>query len=153
MTRTATSGRTRERGAASVELALLILPLLGVLLLAVPLPFAMLDRIRLERAAGQAARFATMEPDRAHPGVAAGHRRPTEAEIIDEARRAYSGVGSVPDVTVTVEPAGRCPLRRATSVELTTQVDLGPFAFAYQALHLAPQGAVSLTATATNCQE
>ena len=147
------TGRSGERAAATVELALLLLPILGLLLLAAPLPFAMLDKVRLERAAGQAARFATMAPDRGRPGVAPGERRPTEAEIVAEARRAYNGVGSEPDVAVIVQSAARCPLRRATSVELTTEVGLGPFAFVYRAAGLAPEGSVSLTASANNCQE
>jgi Flp pilus assembly protein TadG len=145
--------RSDERGAAAVELALLIVPLLGLLLLAAALPFVMLDRVRLERAVGQAARFATMQPDRGRPGVEVGERRPTDAEVAAEVERAYTGTGTVQSVRVTTEPAARCARRVATSVEVTTEVDLGPFGFVYRALRLAPRGSMALTASANNCQE
>ena len=142
-----------NRGAAAVELALLIVPLIGILSLAAALPFVMLDRVRLERAVGQAARFATMQPDRGRPGVASGERRPTDAEVAAEVDRAYTGNGTITSVQVSPETAARCPRRVATRVQVTTEVGLGPFAFVYQALGLAPKGSMSLTASANNCQE
>jgi Flp pilus assembly protein TadG len=145
--------RRGERGAAAVELALLIVPLLGLLLLGAALPVVMLDRVRVERAVGQAARFATMQPDRGRPGVAAGERRPTDAEVRAEVERAYTGSGSLESVDVTTDAAARCPRRLATTVRVTTRVDLGPFAFVYRTLRLAPQGSMALTASANNCQE
>jgi Flp pilus assembly protein TadG len=148
----APTSTARERGAAAVELGLLILPLLGLLLIIAPLPFAMLDKVRLERAAGQAARFATMEPDRDRPGVASGRLRPTTAEVVAEAERSYSGSGAL-TVRVTSHAAARCPRRLATEVQLDTQVDLGAFAFIHRALRTAPRGSIALTASATNCQE
>ncbi|MGH9165221.1 MAG: hypothetical protein ACRDZW_06910, partial [Acidimicrobiales bacterium] len=118
-----------QRGAAAVELALLLSALLGVMLLLAPVPYAMLAKIQLERAAGKAARFATQTPDRGRPGLPAGQRRPTLAEVRSEATAAYSGSGvlATPVVT-TATGVANCPRALSTTVNMQTAVDLGPFA-------------------------
>ena len=142
-----------ESGVAALELALFFPVLAALVLLGAPLIFAMTDQTDLQRAAGRAARFATMVPDRAHPGLAAGTRRPTDAEVADEARAAYDGHGVLASPAVTQSTADRCPRRRATTVHLESRLDLGPFASLYRLVGLAPGGVLTLSATTTSCQE
>ncbi|MEO7443617.1 MAG: TadE/TadG family type IV pilus assembly protein, partial [Acidimicrobiales bacterium] len=63
--------RPDQRGVAALELAIMFTILCLVAVLLAPLPYAMLAKIKLERAAGQAARFATQVPDRSRPGLPA----------------------------------------------------------------------------------
>jgi len=144
-----------QRGAAALELALLFSGLCAIVLLLAPLPYAMLAKIQLERSAGKAARFATQTPDRGRPGLPAGQRRPTAAEVRAEAIASYGGVGvlTTPVVTTTTGVAS-CPRGVAVTVGLQAAVGLGPFAFLYDAAGLSsgPTG-INLNASATNCQE
>lgn len=144
-----------QRGAAALELALLFTGLMALVVLLAPAPYAMLAKIQLERAVGKAARFATQTPDRGRPGLPAGQRRPTPAEVRTEAIASYGGVGTLatPVVTTTTGVTS-CPRGVAVTVGMESAVSLGPFAFLYDAAGLS-SGPTSLTlkASATNCQE
>lgn len=144
--------RRDQRGAAALELGLMLGVLCLVMLLLAPLPYAMLAKIKLERAAGQAARFASQTPDRSRPGLPAGQRRPTSAEVALEAVGSYNGPGTPTAVSVvTTNPA--CPRNKAATVTMQTSVDLGPFAGFYKIVGITPTSSMTLSASSTNCQE
>ncbi len=141
-----------QRGAAALEMGLMLGLLCLVMLLLAPLPYAMLAKIKLERAAGQAARFATQTPDRARPGLPAGQRRPNATEVALEAVGSYRGPGTPTAVSVVTADA-TCPRNKAATVTMQTSVDLGPFAGFYQLVGITPTSSMTLSASATNCQE
>ena len=88
----AAAGRpARDGGVVAVEFALSFVLLFAILSLIAPLGTALLTKVRLERAAGDAARFATQSPDRPRPGVA-GYR-PTVAEVQTEATDDFQTLG------------------------------------------------------------
>lgn len=145
--------RTDQGGVAAVELALLLVLLCGVLLLLLPLPYAMLTRVKLERATGRATRFATQTPDRARPGLPLYQRRPTSTEVQQEAIAAYTGPGTLSTPTVTTASAAGCPREVATTVTMQAVVDLGPFAGFYKVVGLLPGGTITMSASSVNCQE
>ncbi|MGH9155937.1 MAG: hypothetical protein ACRD1K_08935 [Acidimicrobiales bacterium] len=153
MVRLSTPGRRDQRGVAALELALMFTALCLLALLLAPVPYAMLAKIKLERAAGQAARFASQVPDRSRPGLPAGQRRPTTAEIAAEAVASYGGPGTLAPTVVTVFTESSCPRNKATTVAMETSVGLGVFAPLYRVSGLAPASTVTLSASVTNCQE
>lgn len=143
-----------QSGVAAVELGLMFTVMCLVVLLLAPVPYAMLAKVKLERAAGQAARFAAQVPDRSRPGLPAGQRRPTAAQVATEAAASYSGPGVLDPTVVTVLTDSTCPRGKAATVQMHAHVDLGPFAPLYRLAGVAtPTGLMSLTASVTNCQE
>jgi len=149
---TATSGD--ERGVAALELGLMLTALFLVAVLLAPIPYAMVAKTRLERAAGRAARFATQVPDRSRPGLPAGQRRPTVAEVAAEAAAAYGGPGTLGPAVVTFASGDpTCPRTRSATVAMTATVDLGPFSGLYSIAGVGTAGTMTVSATATNCQE
>ncbi|MCW2691516.1 MAG: hypothetical protein JWM67_120 [Mycobacterium sp.] len=97
-----------ERGTASVELVLVIPLLFAVLAVALALGSAFVTQLRLERAAAEAAGFATAMPGTARPGLdftrSSFTQRPNCQEVVDDARSrlASAGVAAKSAVTVTV---------------------------------------------------
>lgn len=152
--------RRDQGGAAALELALLFTGLCALVVLLAPLPYAILAKIQLERAAGKAARFATQTPDRGRPGVTLGVRRPTLAQVESEATKAYAdtrtylGFGTATAVATKNLAATDCARGIAVTVTMQTTLGLGPFAFLYDAAKLTSgPSSIALSASATNCQE
>lgn len=158
--------RDSEHGLAALELTLCIGMMLGFVALLAPLPFAMREKLRLERAAGQAARFATSTPDRPRPGVTTGGRRPSMLDTQNEAVAAFTATGATPTFTAsevsvytlsgtTKVPASPSTTRPGTPiyVELNQSVDLGLFGGVMSALGVLPDKTITLTATAVGREE
>jgi Flp pilus assembly protein TadG len=145
---------TGERGAAALEMALVLTVLLAVIALVAPLGEIFQQRIRLERVAGSTARFATTVPDRARYGSVA--RRPTTAEVVAEAQRAWNATGSGPAMAITTtvskSPATAKPGDQI-DVTVGTTVNLGPFGSVLSFVGLADGTTVTVTAEAVGRQE
>ena len=152
-TRPASEGRSHgERGAAAVEMAIVLVCLLGLLSLTAPLGLTLRERLRLERLAGQTVRFATAAPDRLRYGST--QRRPTTAEVEAEGRRAWAAEGSDPanlTVSVSRSPSSARP-GDLIEVSIGTTVDLGPFGGILRLLGNATS-TVTMTAQAVGRQE
>jgi Flp pilus assembly protein TadG len=147
-----TAPQSEDRGAAAVELAVVLVCLLVMMLFTAPLALAMRERLRLERVAGGSVRFATAVPDRLRYGSA--QRRPTTAEVVAEARRAWAAEGSDPSnltVSVSRSPSSARP-GDLIEVSIATTVDLGPFG-SILALVGNPTTTVNMTARAVGRQE
>jgi Flp pilus assembly protein TadG len=86
-----------DRGVAALELTLFLTLLMGILALLAPLGNALLSKVRLERAAGQAARFATQYTGHNDPGAA--NSQPSGKEICTEARQTATDAGLASSVT------------------------------------------------------
>ncbi|MGH2767830.1 MAG: hypothetical protein ACRDIF_02615 [Actinomycetota bacterium] len=142
-----------DSGVAAVELALVFTLLVSLLALSAPLILAFGERLRLGRAAGQAARFATSAPDR--PRFGSAGRRPTSAEVAAEAIRAYQATGSSSagiTVSVSANPADALPGDQIL-VTLKKSVDLGPFGFILRLLNLTNRQTAVMTARAVAREE
>ncbi len=158
--------RDRDSGLAALELVLCIGLMLGFVALLSPLPFALREKLRLERAAGQTVRFATSTPDRTRPGVTTGGRRPSMLDTQNEAVTAFAATGATPSFTATdvsvytlsgttKVAANPSTTRPGTPiyVELNHTVDLGLFGGVMSALGVLPDKTITLTATAVGREE
>lgn len=126
--------RSRERGAAAVEMALFMLLLTALLAIVWPVISMLVEQVKLGRTAGAAVEFATSVPDqkrRACGGEQLAQRAPSATAVEEEARCAHFGSpdGGIGDLLVTVSPdpasASTVPGDRIT-VELERTVSLGP---------------------------
>ena len=139
-----------DRGAAAVELALLVPVLLALFAFVAPMGYLMFERVQLGRTAGDAIRFATSRPDAARStgstAVAAG-ALPSAGAVAEEAVRAHRGQRPV-TTSMTRATDGSCPSRFRRTVTVTTTVDLGPFLGS-----VLSDTTKTLTATATSCEE
>lgn len=144
---------TRDQGAAAVETALVLTLLLAITGLVAPLPVALLEKSKVERAAAQAARWATSAPPAGRPLS----RGAADDAVLPEVLRALEDSGSrVAGVTATMstERADHCPLRVRRTVVVSGTVDLGPLSTLYAAVPGAgAPGLTTLTARATACDE
>lgn len=147
------TGSDSMRGIAATELALTLTVVFGVLALLLPLPLALREKLRLERAAGSTVRFATATLDVRRPGTAG--RRPSVAEVQAEALAVLGISGTVPDgftVSVSPDPRTARPGTRITVV-LSNTVDLGPLGFVLDVAGITTTKRIALTATAVAREE
>lgn len=151
MTRPGT-GTDGQRGAAAVETAMTLTLVLAFTGLVAPLPLALLEKGKLERAAAQTARWATSAPPSGR-----GLRPGADPSLVQaEAQRALEDSGSrLTGVTavLTETAAAHCPLRLRRTVEVTGSVDLGPLSPLLSAFTGTDPGASTLSARATACNE
>jgi Flp pilus assembly protein TadG len=153
-----------DRGVAALELALFMALLFGLLALMAPLGQALVQKNRLERVAGEAARFATQLPDHQRPGTLS--RKPTVDDICNDARRAAMDAGLIGSTTdfslvgCTVSRNGAVVTGTdntrvsgdQVTVNLTFTSNLGAFGGILNAAGIGPR-TISLSATGLARQE
>jgi Flp pilus assembly protein TadG len=143
--------RRDDRGAAAVELGILLTVVLLVAALIYPLGVAFYEKIRLGRASGDAIRFATATPNT--PAYGSTARRPSTSEIEAEAIRAYSAAGgsglTASDVVVT---GGRRP-GDTVRIQMTKSVDLGPLGSLLSALNVTSSQSIAISVNASGREE
>ena len=142
--------RRDDSGVAALEFALLLTVLFGVLALTYPLGQAFIEKMRVGRAAGTAARFASAAPD--SPAYGASGRRPTTADVQNAADQAYVGDGgSLSGFSVDVSPG----TRPGDLVQVHTQkvVDLGPLGSFLEVIKVIPSHTITVSATASDREE
>ena len=145
-----TSHRGDDSGLAALEFALLLPVLFGVLALTFPLGQAFIEKMRVGRAAGTAARFGSATPD--SPEYGSSGRRPTADDITNAANEAYVGDGgSLNGFTVQATPGNR----PGDLVVVHTQksVDLGPLGSFLEAINVIPSATITVSATASDREE
>ena len=141
----------RDRGAAAVELGMLLAVMAIIAAFLFPLGQAFVDKIRLGRATGDALRFATAAPNT--PAYGSSTRRPSVAEVKSEAVRAYRAEGGSGvttndvDVTTAADPGGTVVVR------ITKTVDLGPLGSFLSAIHVTSSQSITLAVDATGREE
>ena len=153
-----------ERGVAAMELSLFMVLIFALLALMAPLGKALIQKNRLERVAGEAARFATELPDHQRPGTV--NRKPTVDEICNDARRAALNAGVIGS-TADFSLVGCTVMRNnatvtgsdntrvsgdSISVNLTFVVNLGAFGGILNAAGIGSR-TISLSATGLARQE
>jgi Flp pilus assembly protein TadG len=140
----------RDRGAAALELALLLPVLFAVLALTFPLGQAFIEKMRVGRAAGTAERFASAAPNT--PAYGASGRRPSAGEVVKAANDAYVGDGgSLTGFNVQVSPGTRPG--DVVAVHAEKQVDLGPLGSFLEVIKVIPSHTITVSATATGREE
>ncbi len=149
------SSRRADSGLAALEFLLVYLLVLSLLALSVPLVIALQERVRLERAAGHTARFATAAPDRARYGSV--KRRPTIEEVQAEALRAYSLIGTADpgatfSVSVSDDPRTALPGAQIT-ITITRTVSLGTVGVLMRLIGVSQSENIDMTVTALGRQE
>ena len=138
----------RDRGAAAVELGMLLGLMVMVAAFLYPLGHAFYDKIRIGRATGDAIRFATAAPN--HPAYGSSGRRPTVDEIKAEAVRAAGGAGIT---TADVQVIGTRRPGDTVTVRITKHVDVGPFGAFLSAVHVTDSRVITVTAAASGREE
>jgi Flp pilus assembly protein TadG len=140
----------RERGAAAVELALLLPVLIGVLALVFPIGMMLIEKHRLDRTLSDTIRFASATPNTA--SYDADARRPTTGAVTRAATRTYEKTGGGTDgFTVDVTPGSKPG--DTVSVTLHKEMSLGPFGSLMAAVGVIDSPTVTLSATATGREE
>jgi Flp pilus assembly protein TadG len=163
-----------ERGVAALELSLFLVVLFGLFVLLAPLGNALLTKVRVERATGAAARFATQIDGHRRPGATT--RRPTVQDICNDALLEFRNAGGsatsvtcndeAPDpsgatrnvmvCTVSTSPSrGTASSRRAgdeVTVRCDTAEDLSVFGGFLNAVGIASRS-IGLSATSVARQE
>ena len=140
-----------DSGAAAVELGMLLTVMVIVAMMLFPIGRAIVEKIRLGRATGDALRFATAAPNT--PAYGSSGRRPSIDDIKNEAVRAYlqqggSGITtSDVDVTTSSEPGGTVVVR------IHKTVDLGPLGSFLDAIHVTSSQSITVTVNATGREE
>lgn len=141
---------SRDVGAATVELAILFTVLMATLALVYPLGQAFIEKMRVGRAAGTAARFASADPN--SPAYGSTGSRPSASDVVKAADDAYVGDGgSLTGFTVQVSTASL----PGDPVTVTTQksVDLGPLGSFLQAINVIPAQSITVSATQSDREE
>lgn len=139
-----------DRGAAVVELALLLSVMFAALALVLPIGQLFIEKMRVGRAAGVAARFASATPD--SPAYGSSARRPTDSDVQQAALDAYTASGgSATGFTVT-DTLGARP-GDVVTVTATKVVDLGALASVLQLLHVSGMHTVAVSASASGREE
>ena len=151
MTRRARRVVTTDAGAAAIEMGMLLVIMAILAVFLFPIGQAMVEKIRLGRATGDALRFATAAPNT--PGYGSSGRRPSVDDIKKEAVRAFLDQGgkglSTSDVTVTpaAGPGG------TVTVRIEKTIDLGPFGNFLSAVHATNSQSITLAVNATGREE
>lgn len=131
------SGRRRDdRGAAAVELGVLLSLMLVVGSFIYPIGVLFYDKMRLGRAAGDAIRFATATPNT--PAYGSSGRRPSTSDIQAEAVRAYQAAGGSGLTAGQISVTGNRVPGQTVSIQLSKDIDLGPLGSALSVLHIHP---------------
>jgi len=140
-----------DAGAAAIEMGILLTFMAIIAVFLFPIGNAIVEKIRLGRATGDALRFATAAPNT--PGYGSRGRRPSADDIKKEAVRAYRDQGgsgiSTSDVTVTTAagPGG------TVTVRIEKTIDLGPFGSFLSAVHATNSQSITLAVNATGREE
>jgi Flp pilus assembly protein TadG len=141
----------RDRGAAAVELGVLLGVMLMIAVFLFPLGQAFVEKIRLGRASGDALRFATAAPNT--PAYGSSGRRPTADDVKAEAVRAYQAQGGTGITTNDVDVTTAANAGGTVVVRVTKNVDLGPLGSFLNAVHLTSSQSITLTVNATGREE
>lgn len=140
-----------DRGAAAVELGVLLTVMFLVAALIYPLGLAFYEKIRLGRASGDAIRFATATPNT--PAYGSSGRRPSTSDIEAEAIRAYTAAGgsglTASDVVVT----GTRRPGDTVRIQMKKDVDLGPLGSVLSALNVTSSQRITVSVNATGREE
>jgi hypothetical protein len=141
----------RDRGAAALEMALVLTLLCTILTLTAPLAKVFQQKIALERVAGAAARFATAVA--AHPRYGVLGREPTTTEVVNKATADWAVDWPTP---ITVILSKSPTLARAgdqIEVTVSTTVDLGLLGSILSFANVTNGTSVTVTAKAVGRQE
>jgi len=158
----------REDGVATLELALVSTLILTLIAFIVPLGILFVDKLRLERAAHQTARFYAQQPGTCRADVPAckgGDRSntaltATDADAVSYAHAVYDGGGTLTSVVPsetpadpsdTTNPANDCASGVRRTVELHLTVELGGLGGLLSFVDGSSTN--NLTATASDCKE
>ena len=142
-----------DRGAAALEMALVLTLLCTLLTLTAPLAEVFQQRIALERVAGAAARFATAVA--AHPRYGVLGREPTITEVVNKATADWAVIdGATAPITVTLSKSPTVA-RVGDQVEVTvsTNVNLGLLGSILSFANVTNGTSVTVTAKAVGRQE
>ena len=141
-----------DRGAAALEMALVLTLLITLLTLTAPLAQVLLRKIALERVAGASARFATAVGVKPRYGVAG--RRPTIGEVVAKATADW-GVGALTAPITVLLSKSPAVAHAGDQVEVTvsTTVDLGLLGDLLRFANITSGTSVTMTAKAVGRQE
>ena len=146
------SARCRgDRGAAAVELGMLLSLMVLVAAFLFPIGQAFYEKIRIGRASGDAVRFATAAPN--SPATGSSGRRPTVAEIQAEAIRAYTAAGGTGITAADVQVIGTRRPGDTVTVRITKTVDFGPLGTFLSAVHVTQSREMTITVNASGREE
>lgn len=140
-----------DAGVAAVELGVLLMVMLLVAAMLFPVGQAIIEKIRLGRATGDALRFASAAPNT--PAYGSSGRRPSVADIQAEAVRAYLAEGgknlTAADVEVTTSdvPGG------TVSIRIHKTVDLGVLGSFLSDIHVINSPSMTVAVHATGREE
>jgi Flp pilus assembly protein TadG len=142
-----------DRGAAALEMALLVTMLTLLVTLTAPLAVLFQQKIALQRVAGSTARFATEVSSNTRYGVAG--RRPSYSEVQAQASADWNLVRAAPTTITLVLSEDPATAKAGDQIEVTasTTVDLGPFGSVLTLAGLAGNSTVTVTAKAVGRQE
>lgn len=143
---------SQDEGAAAVEMALVLGPIVALVALVAPLAILFYTDVTLGRAAGDTIRYGTSRTADERGGAGGrvgGGSLPTAGQIIAEAQRNYTGPGtlSVLEEEIVSVDDTTCASGRRLTITLRSEVDLGPFD------GLLPGDFTNLVAKATSCEE
>ena len=142
---------SRDRGAAAVELGMLVGMMAMVALFLYPVGQAFYEKIRIGRASGDAIRFATAAPNR--PAYGSSGRRPSVDDIKAEAVRAYLATGGTGMTTADVQVIGTRRPGDTVTVRITKTVDFGPLGKFLSAVHATNSQDITITVDASGREE
>ena len=145
------NGRRNERGAAAVELGVLLALMVLIAAFIYPLGQAYYEKIRLGRAGGDALRFATAAPNT--PAYGSSARRPSVDDIKNEAVRAYEAAGGSGITTDDVEVVGTRNPGDTVTVRITKTVELGPLGSVLTALNVTNSQRITVSVNASGREE
>jgi Flp pilus assembly protein TadG len=151
VSRQARPAAATDTGAAAIEMGMLLTVMAVIAVFLYPVGGAVIEKIRLGRATGDAIRFATATPNT--PAYGSSGRHPSVIDIKKEAVRAYEAQGgsgvSTDDVTVT--PAAGPGSTVTVRIEKT--VSLGPLGSFLSAVHATSSQSITLAVNATGREE
>jgi Flp pilus assembly protein TadG len=140
-----------DRGAAAVELGMVLTVMVLVAVVVYPLGRAFYEKIRIGRATGDAIRFATAAPNR--PAYGSSGRRPTVDEIKAEAVRAYVAAGGTGITTADVQVSGTRRPGDTVTVRITKRVTFGPLGSFLSAVHVTNSRFITIAVDASGREE
>jgi Flp pilus assembly protein TadG len=143
--------RRDDRGAAAVELGVLLGLMVLVAAVMYPIGQAFYEKMRIGRASGDAIRFATAAPN--SPAYGSTGRRPTVDEIKAEAIRAYTAAGGSGVTPADVQVTGTRRPGDTVTVRITKTVDLGPLGSVLSAVHVTNSRVITVTVDASGREE
>lgn len=148
-----------DSGVATVEFALLLGVLLGLIALAWPLGSTFASKLTLDRAMNDVVRYATAAPNvpAYDPDGTATTRRPTCDEVTHEVYRALGIANNTTAQAQYTIPAFTCPDNLAPgqtfSITVTKTSDLGPLGDLLSMAGITHSSTVAVSATASGREE